>query len=146
MRPPGRGVGARSSRHSTRGAARLPVAACAWRPRALRVADERRSDRILAAFAERCAHQDLPRRLAAYARASGLTVGDRRVVPQLNTSCGPDAFSRHLRGLIAAFVVGRQGLTSADAAAWIRDLEALDAAGDDFVCLHQYLFVLRRPL
>ena len=56
---------------------------------------------------------------------------------------GFTGFSEGLSGLIAAFVVGRRGVTSEDVAAWSEDLRTLDEAGA-YSLQYYAIFVLRR--
>ncbi len=101
------------------------------------VADRERHALVMAAWEEHLAHPRLPRTLAGLLRAGGFEVTDQRVVPLFNPVLHPDTYSANMMDLIAEFVVGRHGLTAADAAAWLADLRG----GEYFFSINRYLFV-----
>lgn len=104
-----------------------------------------RMSRVLAAFDEHCAYSALPRTLGAKLRAAGFEVRAQSVVTQFNPRCDADTYSHHLINLIAAFVVGRKGVTAEEADSWARELRELDEHGDYFFCLNQFLTVVVKP-
>ena len=60
----------------------------------------------------------------------------------LNVGADRETYSAGMRGVIASYVVGRGGVTEAEAAAWEEELAAL---GDDsFFSLNRYLFIAQR--
>lgn len=129
LRPGGRGV----------------IVSTDWKSAAWRTSDEERARRIAAAFAEHCAHQDLPRWLAPRLRSAGFRVVDQQVIPQFNPSYESDAFSYRLIPLVQGFVAGRQGVTAEEAAAWAEDLGGLGERGEYFFSLSQYLYAVEKP-
>ena len=116
-----------------------------WRSVVWSSRDDGRMQRVLAAFAEHCPHQDLPRTLAPRLRAVGFEIAREQVVPQFNPTCEPSTFSYHMIGLIRGFVRGRGGVTEKEANDWADDLHRLAKQGRYFFCLNQYLFVVAKP-
>jgi arsenite methyltransferase len=111
-----------------------------WRTLGWNSSDEDRMQRVMAAFAEHCAHQDLPRWLDPRLRSVGFEVAHRQVLPQFNPTYDPNTYSALLVGAIASFVPGRGGVTAEEAAEWAADVHQTGAEGDYFFCLNQYLF------
>jgi ubiquinone/menaquinone biosynthesis C-methylase UbiE len=124
---------------------RAAVVSTDWTSLAWTAGDATRMRRVLEAFGEHCAHQDLPRTMAPRLRAAGFTVGLQQVLPQFNPAYDSDTFSVGLSGPIGAFVVGRRGITAAEAADWRDGLRRAGEEGRYFFCLNQYLFVATRP-
>jgi arsenite methyltransferase len=104
--------------------------------------DRERMQRVLAAWNEHLADPYLPRRLPALLRAAGLGPTESSIIPILNVGADRDTYSAAMTGVVASYVVGRGGVSEADAAAWEADLAGL---GDDyFFSLNRYLFIARR--
>lgn len=109
------------------------------------VQDRARADRVLAAWAEHCPHPHLPRTLSGRLARAGLDVEASWAMPILNAAFHPNTFSNRIIDLIAAFVVGRRGVSAADAQAWAEDLRGCGRAGDYFFSLNRYVFQARKP-
>ena len=104
--------------------------------------DRERMEHVLAAWNEHLADPFLPRRLPALMRAAGLDLASAAVIPILNQGADRNTFSAGMSRLVAAYVVGRGGVTADEATAWAEDLESF---GDDyFFSLNRYLFVAKR--
>lgn len=116
-----------------------------WNSLVWNARDQQRMQRILTAFAEHCAHQNLPRYLRPQLRTAGLHLTHQQIIPQFNPTYDENRYSFHLANGIRAFVPGRQGVTQEDAAAWVTDLQQVGAAGNYFFSLNQYLFVVTKP-
>jgi arsenite methyltransferase len=101
--------------------------------------------RVVAAFADHCPHQALPRVLAPKLRQAGFDVVDRQVLPQFNPTYEPACMSARLVPVIARYVTGRHGLTANDVAAWRESLTEAAESDAYFFCLNQYLFVVTKP-
>jgi arsenite methyltransferase len=98
-----------------------------------------RMRRVLTAWDEHLVDPYLPRRLGRLLAHAGFAVTHRAVVPILNAGYDPNTYSAKLIAFVSRFVLGRQGLTRADATAWADDLAEL---GEDyFFSLNRYLFV-----
>jgi len=100
--------------------------------------DPERMRAVLAAWDEHLADPHLPRTLGTTLRDAGFDVDRPVVVPLLNTCADRDTFNAGIIPLIAAFVVGRGGLTEATVRSWADDLAALGAA--TFFSLNRYVF------
>jgi hypothetical protein len=74
-------------------------------------------------------------------RDAGFDVDRPTVVPLLNAGPERDTFSAGLVPLVAAFVVGRRGLTEATVRGWAEDLADLGEA--TFFSLNRYVFCAR---
>jgi ubiquinone/menaquinone biosynthesis C-methylase UbiE len=103
-------------------------------------ADRELHRRVLAAWEEHLAHPRLPRTLAGQLRRAGFRVTGQEVYVMFNPQLTPDSFSAHMMDTMARFVVGRHGLTEADAAAWVADLRARSDEGDYLYSMNRYVF------
>jgi len=103
--------------------------------------DEDRMRRILAAWAEHCAHLHLPRTLASKLRNAGFLLKDQAAYPLFNPRYDPDTYSYGVIDFIAAFVPGRQGVTHEEAIAWVEELRQLGKKDEYFFSLNRYLFL-----
>ena len=101
-----------------------------------------RMRRVLAAWDAHAADPHLPRTLAGHLRQAGFTIDDAWVLPVLNGAYDPNTYSAGLIALVEAFVAGRHGVTTEDAAAWAQEQREL---GDRyFFSLNRYVFVATR--
>ena len=66
-------------------------------------------------------------------------------MPVLDLEFNPTIYSFGLLGIVANFVRGRAGVTSADVDAWLADIELQNAKGTHFFSLDQYLFQATKP-
>jgi arsenite methyltransferase len=107
--------------------------------------DPERMSRVLRAWDEHFVHRGLPRVLTPLLRDAGFAVGRRSAIPILNPEYHPGAFSYHLTQMMAAFAVGRCGVSKAEADAWLAELQQLGERGDYFYSLNRYLFLAQRP-
>lgn len=108
--------------------------------------DPGRMQHVINAWDEHLSDPHLPRTLAPQLRAAGLEVELQTMIPLFNPVYEPDSYSNRMIDVIVAFVVGRRGVSSAEAAAWAEDLRALGARGHYFFSLNRYLFGARKPL
>ena len=107
--------------------------------------DRARMQRILAAWDEHLTGDPyLPRTLAAKLRQARFQLQRIELITQFSHS-EADPYPQGLTGLVAAFVVGRRGITQEEATAWTEDLQKLSAEGNYFFSLNQYLFVAVKP-
>jgi arsenite methyltransferase len=100
--------------------------------------DRERMQRVLTAWDEHLVDPYLPRRLTGLLEGAGFAVTQRMTHPLLNAGYHEHTFSAGLIDLIASFVPGRQGITEADATAWVDELIALGS--EYFFSLNRYLF------
>ena len=130
------------ARRVLRAGGRLLVLDTDWDSIVWHSGDRKRMERVLAAWNEHLADPYLPRRLPGLLRAACLELTESVIIPILNLGADRDTFSAGISGLVAAYVVGRGGISEADATAWKQDLADL---GDDyFFSLNRYLFLARR--
>jgi len=104
-----------------------------------------RMARVLTAWDEHFVHRGLPRVLAPLLRDAGFALGRRSTIAILNPEYHPNAFSFHLTRMMAAYVVGRCGVSSAEADAWLDEFRELGDRGEYFYSLNRYLFLAQRP-
>jgi arsenite methyltransferase len=109
-----------------------------WDSLVWHVADRERQRRIIAAWDEHLADPHLPATLAGHLRRAGFRVTGTHAHPILNDTWDENTFGHGTARNIAAFVPGRQGLTGADAEAWLADLRARDADGEYLFSLNRY--------
>ncbi len=104
-----------------------------------------RMNRVLAAWDEHFVYGDLPRTLSPRLRDAGFTLRERAVVPMFNPEYHANTYSHGMIGLIASFVVGRNGVTKEEAGAWAAEFAELGREGKYFFSLNRYLFVADKP-
>jgi ubiquinone/menaquinone biosynthesis C-methylase UbiE len=107
--------------------------------------DKARMARVLAAWNEHFVHAQLPRTLSRQLRDAGFALRRREVIPMFNPEYDPNTFSHGLLALMASFVVGRQGVTKEEAAAWHAEFASLGRQGRYFFSLNRYLFAAEKP-
>lgn len=105
------------------------------------VADRDRHRRIMAAWDEHLVHPHLPCTLPGQLRGAGFRVTARHLIPLFNSRFEPNSFSALHMETVARFVTGRQGLTEADAEAWLADLRERGAEDDYLFSLNRYCFI-----
>jgi ubiquinone/menaquinone biosynthesis C-methylase UbiE len=109
--------------------------------------DPERMRRVLNAWDEHLAHPSLPRTLSSRVRSAGFV--DVRFDGHVFTT---DQRSREAYGgasavsTIANFVVGRQGISAEEAAAWKADLRELGERGEYFFSCVQFCFTATKPI
>ncbi len=104
-----------------------------------------RMNQILDAWSEHLVDPHLPRTLRSRLQRAGFRVERCQVIPLLNPDFDPDTYSHGLMGIIATFVVGRRGVSAADAAGWLEDLRTRGERGSYFFSLNRYLFLAVKP-
>lgn len=111
-----------------------------WRSCVWNSADEGRTDTVLRAWDEHCAHPHLPARLLPMARAAGFADVDVQAVPLVETDTREDTYSMGMLATIARFVGRRQPEL---AEAWRADIRARALEGDYFFSLTRFAMVVR---
>ena len=117
-----------------------------WATYSVRTEQPELTERVLRAWDEHLAHRSLPRTLAPSLRDAGFE--DVRVHAHPLVAIEFDPSRRHLAamvGFIGTFVPGREGLTEADAQAWVADQHALGERGAFYAAAMQLCFTARRP-
>ena len=105
------------------------------------VADRQRHRRIMAAWEEHLVHPHLPCTLPGHLRRAGFRVTGRHLIPLFNPRFEQNTLSALNMELIARFVAGRQGLTEADADAWMADLRERGAEDEYLFSVNRYCFL-----
>jgi SAM-dependent methyltransferase len=122
---------------------RLLVLDTDWDSIVWRTNDQDLMDRVLLAWAQHLTDPHLPRRLLGELRRAGFETAVPEVIPLLNVGYATATYSAGLLEIIAAFVVGRNGVTAEDVAAWRADLRG--QGEEAFFSLNRYLFSATRP-
>lgn len=104
--------------------------------------NEARMDRVLSAWDEHFVHGGLPRTLSRQLREAGFTVRQRDVIPMFNPEYHENTYAKGLLEIMAAFAVGRAGVTQEEADAWMAEFSELGKLGKFFFSLNRYLFVV----
>jgi arsenite methyltransferase len=112
-----------------------------WDSLVWHTADRELHRRVIEAWEEHLVHPHLPCTLAGLLRRAGFTVPEERVVVLFNPQMHAQTFSANIMELVAAFVVGRHGLTAEDASAWLGDLRARADEGNYLFSLNRYIFL-----
>jgi arsenite methyltransferase len=123
---------------------RLAVLETDWDLATWNSADRAMTRRILAARNTKFAHAHLPGRLPGMFRDAGLTLGDVRVFPFVETRYDPDSFGAEAMKNACEAALG-EGVPAADVTAWERDLRACGAAGEWFFCVNRFIFTAAKP-
>lgn len=105
------------------------------------VADRERHRRIMAAWEEHLVDPHLPCTLPGHLRRAGFRVTGRHLIPLFNPTFEQDTFSALTMRVIARLVAGRQGVTAADADAWMADLRERGAEDDYLFSVNRYCFL-----
>jgi arsenite methyltransferase len=103
------------------------------------------AERILAAWGEHATDSHLPRILSALLLHVGFQIVSREVLVLFNPQDDPDSYSYRVRDLIAAFVLGKHGLSKDDVELWLTGLRRLGIEGRYFFSLNRYLFLVVKP-
>lgn len=104
--------------------------------------NEARMDRVLSAWDEHFVHGALPRTLSQQLREAGFTVRQRDAIPMFNPEYHENTYAKGLLEIMAAFAVGRAGVTQEEADAWMAEFSELGKLGKFFFSLNRYLFVV----
>ena len=104
-------------------------------------ADRERHRRVMTAWEEHLVHPHLPCTLPGHLRRAGFRVTRRTLIPLFDPTYEQERYSALTMDLIARFVVGRPGLTPADADAWLADLRERGAEDDYLFSINRYCFL-----
>ena len=104
-----------------------------------------RMARVLAAWDEHFVHASLPRTLSQQLREAGFTLRERTAIPMFNPEFEDNTYGKGLLSMMAAFAVGRNGVSQSEADAWFAEFAALRDRGAFFFSLNRYLFVADKP-
>jgi ubiquinone/menaquinone biosynthesis C-methylase UbiE len=116
-----------------------------WDTLSVHSEDPELTARVLSAWDEHLAHPSLPRTLATRLRSAGFEDVQMAAHPFVTIDFDENSYGSALVPFIGAFVAGRQGLTEADAAAWVDGQRELGERGEFYFAITQFLFTARRP-
>ena len=122
------------------------IAATDWTSIAWNSSNDERMERMLAAFAEHCAHECLPKTLGPRLRRAGFRQTNVEIQPIFESTHDPDNYSLQIAGLIRSFVPGRQGVTQDDAEAWFADLYDVGERDEHFFSINRFQFEVQKPV
>ncbi|MFO1321271.1 MAG: methyltransferase domain-containing protein [Burkholderiales bacterium] len=106
--------------------------------------DDTRMRRIVDAWDTHCPHPHLPRTLATRLAAAGFRVDGVEAFPMVTTSPMAGSYCAGMVAELARFAVRSGRVSEDDAAAWRRDLERRDQAGETFFSLNRFVYVATR--
>jgi len=104
--------------------------------------NEARMKRVLSAWDEHFVHAGLPRTLSRQLRDAGFMIRQRDAIPMFNPEYRDNTFGKLMLAIMAAFAVGRKGVSREEADAWLTEFDELDKQGKFFFSLNRYLFVV----
>jgi ubiquinone/menaquinone biosynthesis C-methylase UbiE len=125
----------RNTHRMLRPGGRLIVVATDWSSAVWHSENAPRMQRVLAAWAPHTPCRDLPGRLAAALRRTGLRPLRQTPIPILNTSYNPASFSYWVAPIIKLFVASRQSVTEEEATAWFDEFAKQEESGAFFFCI-----------
>lgn len=107
--------------------------------------DVARMERFLTIWKRRYVHACIARHFHGALRDAGFRIEQAAAIPIVELHGSGETYSAGTRKELPRYVVGKDGVTQADADAWSRDQDDLDAAGRYFFALSRFLFVARKP-
>jgi arsenite methyltransferase len=116
-----------------------------WETLSLHSGDPVRTKRIVAAWDEHLVHRDLPRTLAARLREAGFEEVRMTAHPFATIAFEPDIYGAAIIPIIGAFVAGHQGVSEAEAEAWMAEQRELGERGEFYFAVTQCCFTGRKP-
>jgi SAM-dependent methyltransferase len=117
-----------------------------WATASLHSDDPVRMERVLRAWDEHLVHRSLPRTLGPRMRSAGFVDVQMKAHPFATIDFDAEAYGAALIPFVAAFVVGRNGITDQEAAAWVAEQQELGARGEFFFASTQFCFTATKPL
>lgn len=114
-----------------------------WNSTVWHSTDADRMDRVIDAWKDMYAHPRLGSQLTSYLREVGFTV--EHVEPFSNLQTDLDGYAGLALDLIKGQVESDDTFDQSEIEAWERDLRRLEKAGDTFLNVTYYLYVVRKP-
>jgi arsenite methyltransferase len=115
-----------------------------WATLSIHSGDPALDERVLRAWDQHLAHRSLPRTLAPRLRAAGFADVGMRAHPFVTIDFDPDSYGAALTPFIGSFVAGRQGITEAEAQAWVAGQRELGERGEYYFATIQCCFTGRK--
>lgn len=116
-----------------------------WATASLHSDDPVRMERVLRAWDEHLVHRSLPRTLGPRMRSAGFGDVQMKAHPFATIDFDPEAYGPALIPFVAAFVVGWNGITDQEAAAWVAEQRELGARDEFFFANTQFCFTAAKP-
>ena len=124
---------------------RLVVWDVDWATVSLHTTDAARTERILRAWDGHLAHPSLPRTLTATLEAAGFDDVGLEGHAFVANALDADTYGGFMVPFIARFVVGRDGISAAEASAWEAEQREASRRGEFFFACIQFCFTATRP-
>ena len=124
---------------------RLVVWDVDWATVSLHTTDPARTERILRAWDGHLAHRSLPQTLTAQLKGAGFDDVKVEGHTFATNELDPDTYGGFLVPFIAQFVVGRDGISEAEAIAWEAEQRELAERSEFFFACSQFCFTATRP-
>ena len=124
---------------------RLVVWDVDWATLSLHTTDPARTERVLRAWDGHLAHPSLPQTLTAQLQAAGFDDVKLEGHTFATNEFDPDTYGGFLVPFIAQFVVGRDGISEAEANAWEAEQRELAQHSAFFFACIQFCFTATRP-
>jgi arsenite methyltransferase len=132
-------------RRALRPGGRVLVFDIDWETLSIHTEDPSLATRVLHAWDEHLAHRSLPRTLASRLRSAGFEDVRMTAHPLVTIDFNQDSYGAAVLPFMGAFVAGRQGITEAEAQAWVTEQRELGERGEFYFAIMQFCFTARKP-
>ena len=116
-----------------------------WATVSLHAQDPALTEKVLRAWDEHLTHPSLPRTLAPRLRSAGFEEVRMEAHPFATCELDPETYGAAMLPFVGAFVVGRNGITSEQAQAWLAEQEQLGQRADFYFSSTQLCFTAIKP-
>jgi arsenite methyltransferase len=116
-----------------------------WATVSLHALDPALTQGVLRAWDEHLTHPSLPRTLAPRLRSAGFEEVRMEAHPFATCELDPETYGVALLPLVSAFVVGRHGITSEQAQAWVSEQQQLGERAEFYFSSTQLCFTATKP-
>jgi arsenite methyltransferase len=116
-----------------------------WTTVSLHALDTALSERVVRAWDEHLSHPSLPRTLGPRLRSAGFEEVRMEAHPFSTCEFDPETYGAAMLPLMSAFVVGRNGITDAEAQAWVSEQQQLGERSEFYFSCTQLCFTATKP-
>jgi arsenite methyltransferase len=116
-----------------------------WATVSLHALDPALTEGVLRAWDEHLTHPSLPRTLAPRLRSAGFEEVRMEAHPFATCELDPETYGVALLPFVGAFVVGRHGITSEEAQAWVSEQQQLGERAEFYFSSTQLCFTATKP-
>jgi arsenite methyltransferase len=116
-----------------------------WATLSVHADDPARTDRMLRAWDTHLTHPSLPRTLTARLRAAGFRDVSAAGHLFATFAFDPESYGGATVPLMGGFVAGREGISEAEADAWVAEQRALGERGEFYFAIAQFCFTATNP-